>query len=163
MRVPHPIAGLHAFDPRVTEALVALLNQSLSDTLDLAYRTNQARATIKGQNIYALHLLFEQLHGQLLGFGDAFADRAITLGGPNRNAALATDGASWLNEPAARTQTNRIQLDALVDRYGEYTGWMRQAIREADRFHDQDTAQLFTTVTQAVDKALWRLTAHHEA
>lgn len=163
MNEPHPIIGQSFFDPRTTDALVGMLNQSLLDTRDLACLTNQARSKTKGQNVYALHLLFDQLHAQLLGFGDEFAGRAITLGGPGWATNPAGDSTSWLNEPAGKAQADRIHLDALVDRYGEYTGWMRQAIRQASRLHDHDTAHLYTTVSQAIDKALWRLTAHQEA
>jgi starvation-inducible DNA-binding protein len=53
-------------------------------------------------------------------------------------------------------------VDALVDRYGEYTSRVRQAIRKAEKLGDPDTADLYTSVSRAMDKALWMLTAHQE-
>ena len=54
-------------------------------------------------------------------------------------------------------------MDALVDRYGDYTSRVRHAIKKAEKLGDQDTADLYTSVSRAMDKALWMLTAHQEA
>lgn len=150
------------FDAKTTKVLVALLNQSLADTLDLAYQTKQAHWNVKGQNFYSLHLLFDNLYGQLSTFVDDFAERAVTMGGQAQGTIRSAGSASSLAEYPLDAQDSRIHVDALVDRYGEYTGRIRKAIREAEQLGDKDTADLYTAVSRAMDKALWMLKAHQE-
>jgi len=54
-------------------------------------------------------------------------------------------------------------VQALVERYGLYAATTRAAIDQADDAGDQDTADLFTEVSRAVDKDLWFLEAHCQA
>lgn len=150
------------FDSKTTKDLVALLNQSLADTLDLAYQTKQAHWNVKGQNFYGLHLLFDKLYGQLAGFLDEFAERVVTMGGQAQGTIRAASHASSLAEYPLNALDSKIHVDSLVDRYGEYTGRIRKAIKKAEQLGDQDTADLYTNVSRAMDKALWMLRAHQE-
>jgi starvation-inducible DNA-binding protein len=151
------------FDEKVTAELVAQLNQSLADTLDLAYQTKQAHWNVKGYNFYGLHLLFDSLYGQLSTYVDDFAERAVTIGGQALGTIRAAGAASQLEEYPLDAMDSRIHVDALVERFGEYTSRVRQAIRKAEKLGDQDTADLYTSVSRAMDKALWMLSAHQEA
>jgi starvation-inducible DNA-binding protein len=78
--------------------LVAMLNQSLADTLDLAYQTKQAHWNVKGPNFYGLHLLFDQLYIQLGTTVDDLAERAVALGGQALGTIRAAGNASHLEE-----------------------------------------------------------------
>jgi starvation-inducible DNA-binding protein len=151
------------FDEKTKTELVALLNQSLADTLDLAYQTKQAHWNVKGYNFHGLHLLFDDLHGQLAGYVDDFASRAVSIGGQALGTIRMAGSASRIVEYPLEALTSRVHVDALVDRYGEYTGHMRKASRKAEQLGDQYTADLHAYVHHAIDKALWMLTAHHEA
>ena len=151
------------FDPKTTSELVAMLNQSLADTLDLAYQTKQAHWNVKGYNFYGLHLLFDDLHGQLAGYVDEFAERAVTIGGQALGTIRIAGSTSRLDEYPLEATDSRVHVEALVDRYGDYTSRVRHGIRKAEKLGDQDTADLYTTVSRAIDKALWMLTAHMEA
>jgi starvation-inducible DNA-binding protein len=160
----HIILADHVmFDAKTTKDLVALLNQSLADTLDLAYQTKQAHWNVKGLNFYGLHLLFDTLYDQLSGYVDDFAERAVTMGGQALGTIRAAGSASSLAEYPLDALDSKIHVDSLVDRYGDYTGRMRKAIRKAEQLGDQDTADLYTSVSRAMDKALWMLRAHQEA
>ena len=150
------------FDAKATKDLVSLLNQALADTLDLAYQTKQAHWNVKGHNFYGLHLMFDQLYIQLAGFVDDFAERGVTLGGQAQGTIRAAGSASRLSEYPLDAHDSKIHVAALVERYGQYTGRMRNAIREAGQLGDQDTADLFTAVSRAMDKALWMLRSHQE-
>jgi len=150
------------FEPKATQDLVAMLNQSLADTLDLAYQTKQAHWNVKGLNFYSLHLLFDQLYTQLATFVDDFAERAVTLGGQAQGTIRAAGAASSLSEYPLDARDSKTHVCALVERYGKYTGRIRKAIHKADHLGDQDTADLYTTVSRAMDKALWMLSSHQE-
>lgn len=151
------------FDAKTTKDLVSLLNQALADTLDLAYQTKQAHWNVKGQNFYGLHLLFDQLYVQLATYVDDFAERAVTLGGQAHGTIRAAGSASRLAEYPLDAYESTVHVKTLVERYGEYTGRMRNAIRESGQLGDQDTADLYTTVSRSMDKALWMLRSHQEA
>ncbi len=151
------------FDAKTTKDLVALLNQSLADTLDLAYQTKQAHWNVKGQNFYGLHLLFDKFYEQLSTYVDDFAERAVTMGGQAMGTIRAASNASSLAEYPLDALDSKIHVESLVERYGEYTGRMRKAIKKAEQLGDQDTADLYTTVSRALDKALWMLRAHQQA
>ena len=50
-------------------------------------------------------------------------------------------------------------IEALVERYGQYTSRVRTAIDDS-ALGDQDTADLYTEISRAVDMRLWFLEAH---
>jgi len=150
-------------DDRTTEHLVALLNQSTAETLDLAFQTQRAHRSVRGQNSDELRLVFEHLHHQLSTYVDDFENRALSLGGRTLgtqriHGALAADARHRLD-----AQAGPVLLDDLVDSCGEYAGRMRKAIRTSARLGHHDTAHFYTGVSWAMDKTLWMLTAHQDA
>lgn len=156
----HPALLEHElFNEKTSLELVALLNQSLADTLDLAYQTKQAHWNVKGPNFYGLHLLFDQLYIQLGTTVDELAERAVALGGQALGTVRAAGNASHLEEYPQDATRSMDHVNALVDRYSDYTSRVRHAIRKAEKLGDQDTADLYTSVSRAMDKALWMLTA----
>ncbi|MBI1752677.1 MAG: DNA starvation/stationary phase protection protein Dps [Acidobacteria bacterium] len=157
------IADHELFEGKVTEELVAMLNQSLADTLDLAYQTKQAHWNVKGPNFYSLHLLFDALYAQLSTYVDDFAERAVTLGGQAHGTIRAASVASSLDEYPIEAKKGMAHVNALVDRYSDYTSRVRLGIRKAEKCGDKDSADLYTSVSRAMDKALWMLTSHQEA
>ena len=159
----HAVSERVMFDEKTTSELVAMLNQSLADSLDLAYQTKQAHWNVKGYNFYGLHLLFDDLYGQLAAHVDDFAERAVSIGGLALGTIRVASSTSRLDEYPLDALESRVHVDALVDRYGDYTSRVRHAIKKAEKLGDQDTADLYTSVSRAMDKALWMLTAHQEA
>ena len=150
-------------DDRTTGHLVALLNQSTADTLDLAFQTQRAHRSAKGHNSGELRVVFEYLHHQLSTYVDDFENRARSLGGHTLgthriHGALAIDTS---HRPDA--QASPVLLNDLVDSCGEYAGRMRRAIRTSARLGHHDTAHFYTGVSWGMDKTLWMLTAHKQA
>ncbi len=156
------MSNKHMFDPKTTQDLVALLNQSLADTLDLTSQTKQAHWNVKGENFYGLHLLFDSLYEQLGVFGDDLAERAVTLDGQAIGTVRAAAKASRLEEYPLDARDSRIHVHAMVDRYENYTRHARHAIKDAEKLGDSDTADLYTSISRAMDKALWMLKAHQD-
>lgn len=151
------------FDERTLDELVGMLNQALADTLDLAYQTKQAHWHAKGPDFYGLRLLLEALHEQLSTFVDGFAERAVTLGGQAYGTLHAAAVPSNLEAYSLDAKKSLVQVNALVDRYGDYASRVRQASRKAEKLGDKDSAELYTSVSRATDKALWMLTSHQDA
>jgi starvation-inducible DNA-binding protein len=140
--------------------MVELLNAQLADTFDLFSQTKQAHWNVKGKDFYQLHLLYDELAGELLEFVDLIAERATTLGGvatgTARMAASSTRLAEIPDGPLGSMESVRI----LVVRYSDLAQTTRQALDIAEDEGDQDTMDLFTEVSRGLDKALWFLEAH---
>lgn len=150
-------------DDRTTEHLVALLNQSTAETLDLAFQTQRAHRSARDRNADELRLVFEHLHHQLSTYVDDFENRARslsghTLGTIRNHASLAIDASQHSD-----AQASPVLLNDLVDSCGEYAGRMRKAIRTSNKLGHHDTAHFYTGVSWAMDKTLWMLTAHQQA
>ncbi|RLS43744.1 MAG: DNA starvation/stationary phase protection protein Dps, partial [Planctomycetota bacterium] len=62
-------------------ALCNLLNQRLSDLLDLGLQAKQAHWNVKGPQFISLHELFDSVASDVSGFVDDVAERITALGG----------------------------------------------------------------------------------
>jgi len=142
------------------QTLIELLNGRLADTADLYSQIKQAHWNVKGPNFFQLHLLFDQLAGEVFPFIDLIAERATALGGVALGTVrMAADGSALPEYPVEATEGQR-HLKALIDRYAVYTANVRNAIDAADKLHDLSTADIFTEISRVADKQLWFLEAH---
>ena len=140
--------------------VVALLNQQLADTFDLFTQTKQAHWNVKGPHFIALHGLFDDLAGQLVGHVDTMAERATALGGVASGTARMAAAASTLPEFPGGAIGSIPAVEALAARFAALAKSTREAIDTAASKGDADTADLFTGVSRDLDKALWFLEAH---
>lgn len=140
--------------------MIALLNQHLADTFDLYSQTKQAHWNVKGDDFYQLHLLFDELAEELLGYVDMIAERATALGGEALGTARMAATASRLPEYPENVFVGMETVSALVDRYSRLAETAREAIATAEKAEDMDTSDLFIEVSRALDKRLWFLEAH---
>jgi starvation-inducible DNA-binding protein len=142
------------------QPLIELLNLRLADTADLYSQIKQAHWNVKGPNFFQLHILFDQLAGEVLPFIDLIAERATALGGVAMGTVRMAAENSVLSEYPIEAAEGQRHLKALIDRYSVYTANVRKAIDVADEHHDKSTADLFTEVSRAADKQMWFLEAH---
>jgi starvation-inducible DNA-binding protein len=142
------------------QTLIELLNARLADTADLYSQIKQAHWNVKGPDFYQLHILFDQLAGEVFPFIDLIAERVTALGGVALGTVrMAAQGSALPEYPVEATE-GQIHLKALVDRYAEFTTNVRKAIDVAGEHHDMSTADIFTEISRAADKQLWFLEAH---
>src|SRR6266699_5620350 len=66
---------------KTRRAMIDLLNQQLSDVLDLGLQAKQAHWNVKGPHFIGLHELFDKVAEELEEFTDDVAERAVELGG----------------------------------------------------------------------------------
>jgi starvation-inducible DNA-binding protein len=149
--------------PATREAMVELLNRQLADTLDLYTQTKQAHWNVTGAQFQQLHELFDELAGQLIGHLDLLAERATALGGAARGTLRMAAAVSRLPEMPAGFHDGLAVVRLLADRYAALAASTRAAIETATRAGDAATADLFTEISRALDKALWFLEAHLQA
>jgi starvation-inducible DNA-binding protein len=137
-----------------------LLNQHLADLSDLYSQTKQAHWNVKGMQFIALHELFDELAGEILGYVDMVAERVTALGGYAMGTARMAAANSQLEEFPLDANDGAAAVKALVDRYAMAAANVRAAIDAADEAGDMATSDLFTEVSRALDKSLWFLEAH---
>ncbi|MEL6500006.1 MAG: DNA starvation/stationary phase protection protein Dps [Cyanobacteria bacterium J06607_15] len=140
--------------------IVELLNQTLAATLDLKTQTKQAHWNVKGMDFYQLHLLFDEMAGELEEYVDMVAERVTALGGVALGTARIAAADSVLPEYVFEAVTGAEHVTALAVRYGVYAKHVRDAIDATDELGDADTADLYTEISRTIDKRLWFLEAH---
>ena len=145
---------------RVRADAVALLNQQLADALDLHLQAKQAHWNVKGPSFIALHELFDQVEEELEEHADDIAERAVALGGTALGTARIAASASRLPEYPLHIYAGNDHVAALSAALARFGKTSRAAIDAAASLGDADTADLFTGVSRAVDKLLWKVEAH---
>jgi starvation-inducible DNA-binding protein len=142
------------------EAMVALCNQLLADSLDLYSQTKQAHWNVKGKDFFQLHALFDQLAANTLEYVDQIAERATALGGYATGTVRMSAANTTLPEFPENAVDGMEHVRALVERYAAYAASTRTGIDTASDAGDQSTADLLTEISRQVDKDLWFLEAH---
>ena len=140
--------------------LVALLNQTLADTLDLKTQVKQAHWNVKGMQFIALHEMFDGFATILEGYVDMVAERVTALGGVAMGTARIAARDSSLSEYDLNAVSGEAHVRALAQQYSHYAAAVRAAISTAEANDDADTADLYTEISRQIDKDLWFLEAH---
>lgn len=144
----------------VRAAVTQLLNARLADGIDLMLQAKQAHWNVRGHNFRSLHELFDELAEKVEEFVDAMAERAVALGAIAEGTARVAARRSTLNEYPLTIEQAREHVEALAAATASFGKLARAAIDEATRLEDADTADLFTEISRATDKALWMLEVH---
>jgi starvation-inducible DNA-binding protein len=140
--------------------MVDLLNARLADAIDLFNMTKQAHWNVKGPNFIALHELFDDIAERIEAHADLIAERAVILGGIAQGPSQAVGEASTLEPYPRDLQDANGTVDRLSAALAAFGANVRKAIDAADEAGDQDTADLFTEVSRAIDKDVWFVEAH---
>lgn len=144
-------------------ALIELLNQRLADMIDLHLQTKQAHWNVKGPSFIALHLLFDEIAGEIDEHADTIAERVTALGGNAEGTLQAVAKASKLTAYPIQLKTGHDHVEALCDALAATGKAVRAAIDQSSELGDADTADLFTGISRDLDKKLWFVEAHLQA
>jgi len=140
--------------------VVALLNTSLADCIDLQMQAKQAHWNVKGPNFIALHKLFDEVNVAVSDYVDEIAERTVQLGGVAEGTVRMVAKRSSLPEYPMTAIDCQSHVDALSTALAKFGKAARKAIEEANDFGDLDTADLFTGLSRGIDKWLWFVEAH---
>jgi starvation-inducible DNA-binding protein len=143
--------------------LVELLNARLADSFDLYSQLKQAHWNVKGSDFIQLHALYDDVAESVLEFVDAIAERATSLGGLALGTARMAADATTLDEYPLDAVSGKETVEVVADRLATFGTAVRAASDTSDELGDQDTADLFTEVSRAIDKHLWFVEAHLQA
>ncbi|MGD1865567.1 MAG: DNA starvation/stationary phase protection protein Dps [Phormidesmis sp.] len=142
------------------KSVVDMLNGTLAATTDLRTQTKQAHWNVKGKDFYQLHLLFDEMAGELEEFADMVAERVTALAGTAMGTVRMAASNSILPEYDFDAVGGMEHVAALADRYAAYAKHLREGIASADDLGDMDTSDLYTEISRTIDKRLWFLEAH---
>ncbi|MEM9692474.1 MAG: DNA starvation/stationary phase protection protein Dps [Myxococcota bacterium] len=141
-------------------AVTALLQASLSDSVDLMLQAKQAHWNVKGKDFIQLHELFDQVYVEAAGWVDLIAERGVTLGAIVDGTAATAGDKTRLPKYDTTITGGRAHVEALSTALAAFGKEIRANITKADDAGDADTADLFTEVSRATDKQLWFVEAH---
>jgi len=142
------------------QALIALINARLADSMDLYSQIKWAHWNVKGSDFIQLHELFDSVAGHVLDQTDTIAERAVTLGGVANGTVREAAAKSGLKEADLSASDGQSQLKWLVHNVAHHANALREAVQEAGDLGDDITVDMFTTLTRELDKDLWFLEAH---
>ena len=140
--------------------VIDLCNARLADAIDLQTQTKQAHWNVKGPHFIGLHLLFDEVYGEVVEYIDELAERAVQLGGIADGTARSVAKRSTLPEYPLKGGTGRQHVEALSTALASFGKAVRAAIAESDRLDDADTNDIFVEISRGVDKWLWMVEAH---
>ena len=142
------------------QAIIALLNARLADSIDLRSQIKWAHWNLKGMHFIQLHLLFDSVQEHVDSQSDTIAERIAALGGVANGTVREVAAKSGLNEADLGASDGAAQLKWLVHNVAHHANALRTAVKEAGDLGDDITVDLFTTLTRELDKDLWFLEAH---
>ena len=147
--------------PEATRARIAdLLNQRLADCIDLQTQCKQAHWNVKGPSFIGLHKLFDDINEDVEGYIDLLAERVVQLGGIAEGTARTVARRSSLPDYPAGFSSGEAHVDALSSALATFGAGTRRAIQQVDELDDDDTEDILTEISRAVDKWLWFVEAH---
>lgn len=143
--------------------VIELLNTRLAEAIDVHSHAKMAHWNVKGPAFKALHGLFDDVAETLEEAIDDLAERAVQLGGIARGTIRLASHASKVPEYPIDAASGPAHVHALSKSLATFGGHVRAAIDHAAELKDADTADLFTEISRAADKALWMVEAHGQA
>ncbi len=147
-------------DQGARKQMVDLLNSNLSNVIALTLAVKQAHWNLKGSGFIGVHELLDDVADRLREGADLMAERAVILGGFAKGtlevAAETSDMAAYPVEESDIT----AHIKALKERFMALGGTVRKAMDTAAEAGDEDTADILTEVSRALDKDAWFIGAN---
>ena len=143
--------------------LNTLMNQRLSDAIDLQMQMKQAHWNVKGPSFIGLHELFDKVGEGVESYVDMIAERIAQLGGIAEGTVRVSATRSRLEEYPLTIADGLAHVEAVAKALSTLGREVRNTIDQAGELDDADTADLFTEISRGIDKWLWFVEAHSQA
>lgn len=140
--------------------LIDILNQLLSDAIDLGSQCKQAHWNVKGENFQTLHEAFDALATEVVAAVDMTAERVKQLGGQALGTVRVAAKESRLKEYPVQAVDALTHVQALSDVLAAFNFHARKAIDETADLGDAVTADMLTGIVSGLDKQLWFIESH---
>ena len=143
--------------------MAALLQERLSDTIDLMMQAKQAHWNVKGPNFIALHELFDRVFTETGVYVDVIAERIVQLGGTASGTIREAAKTSSMPEYSLEITSSKKHIAELAHAISFYGELVRKAITLATQLSDADSADILTQVSRGADTNLWFIEAHEQS
>jgi starvation-inducible DNA-binding protein len=142
---------------------VGLLQQRLSDSIDLMLQLKQAHWNVRGENFIALHQLFDKVHEVSEEWTDLIAERIAQLGGIAEGTLGVTVQDTSLPEYPLNITNGHDHVETISRSLATYGELVRNGIDTLEEIGDRDAADILTEVSRGVDQYLWMIEAHNSS
>lgn len=143
--------------------ITALLQERLTESIDLMMQAKQAHWNVKGHNFIALHELFDKVYTDTGTYVDLIAERIVQLGGIAKGTVRVAAKKSSLPEYPLDITSGKKHVAELAHAIAFYGELIRKAITTSTQLKDADTADIFTEVSRGSDMNLWFVEAHEQS
>ncbi len=143
--------------------ITALLQERLTESIDLMMQAKQAHWNVKGHNFIALHELFDKVYTDTGTYVDLIAERIVQLGGIAQGTVRVAAKKSSLPEYPLDITSGKKHVAELAHAIAFYGELIRKAIDTSTQLKDADTADIFTEVSRGSDMNLWFVEAHEQS
>ncbi len=147
-------------DQGVRSQMIDVLNENLANVIALTLAVKQAHWNLKGRGFIGVHELLDDVADRLRENADLMAERAVILGGFARGTIeVAAEKADVKPYPVEESDIT-THIEALKERFMAVGGKVRLGMSAADEAGDEDTADILTEVSRALDKDAWFIGAN---
>ena len=143
--------------------ITAVLQERLTDSIDLMMQAKQAHWNVKGHNFIALHELFDKVYTDTGKYVDLIAERIVQLGGIAQGTIRVAAKKSSLPEYPLDITSGTKHVAELAHAIAFYGELITKAIAVAAQLKDADTADILTEVSRGADMNLWFVEAHEQS
>lgn len=141
----------------VRDTVAECLEGLVLNTLDVAGQVKVAHWNVKGPFFHTLHEDFDKLAGELNGYADQMAERAIQLGAVIHATPRAVASESEIPEfPKTAFEAPGV-VSAVLNRVSRLVGKVHSAVQEVEGQGDCVTENLLIEVNTGLDKWVWML------
>ena len=141
---------------------VDLLQDRLSNGIDLNLRVKHAHWNVKGDSFIALHKLFDEIHDSSEEWVDLMAERILQLGGTAIGTVRASATRTKMPDYPMNASGGSLHIEAVAETLARFGEMIRIASDETDRMGDRTTSDIFTEISRSIDKYLWMVEAHQQ-
>lgn len=139
---------------------INLLQERLAEGIDMMLQTKQAHWNVKGESFYSMHKLFDKVNEESREWVDLMAERLVQLGGVAEGTLQTVSHRSKIASYPLNISSGADHADALSKGLAQFGEKICRAIDQASEFGDQDTADVFTEISRAIDTFIWMVEAH---
>jgi starvation-inducible DNA-binding protein len=139
---------------------VELLNKHLAAAIDLHAQVKQAHWNVRGPGFIAIHELFDKVSIEIENYSDMIAERTGGLGGTADGTVQIAAERSFLVPYPLGIGDEKQHVFAISGTLASFGQSLREAVGQATKFGDADTADMFTQISRGVDQQLWFVESH---
>lgn len=151
---------VNELDQGTRAQMIDLLNENLSGVVALTLAVKQAHWNLKGRGFIGVHELLDDVADRLRENADLMAERAVILGGFAKGTVEVVAQDTGMEPYPVEESDITAHIEALKARFMAIGGTVRLGMAKADEAGDEDTADILTEVSRALDKDAWFIGAN---